>query len=280
MISPEIQNQLRSQYNPDGSDLRKIQLRMLDILLEFDRICQKNGITYWLDSGTLIGAARHGGFIPWDDDLDVCILKKDQKKLRKAMQKDLRMPFLFVDANSMTGYTRRWGRVLNNSVSVKRYVPKPDTKDELMLREENIWMDIFYETNGIPSTSRFIDKFYGRCFRRRYKLINDGWIKHVIGVCLYPISQITIELARIWGKIFHPGSLIHDFGTGFYSQRFMNEIFPLDLLLFEGHKFPVPCNYSNYLTRIYGNWQELPEKKESHNIQAITITESNGAIKQ
>lgn len=277
MISAEIQNKLRSQYNPDGSDLRKIQLRMLDILLEFDRICKANDITYWLDSGTLIGAARHGGFIPWDDDLDVCILKKDQRKLRKAMRKDLSSNYSFIDSNSTTGYTRRWGRVLNKAVTVSRFVPKPDTKDETILRKENIWLDIFYETYGVPSTSRIIDKFYGRCFRRRYGLIHDGWIKQLAGICMYPLAQLTVVLARIWGRMFHPDSLIHDFGTGFYSQRFTDEIFPLANLSFEGHRFPVPGRYSDYLTRIYGSWHTLPQNKESHNIQEITITDNTVA---
>ena len=71
MIEKAMQQELRSLYNPDGSRLRTIQLNLLDILIEFDRICRNNEIPYWLDSGTLIGAARHGGFIPWDDDLDV-----------------------------------------------------------------------------------------------------------------------------------------------------------------------------------------------------------------
>ena len=94
MIDKKIQEQLREQYNPDGSQLRTIQLCLLDILIEFDRVCRKNGISYWIDSGTLIGAARHGGFIPWDDDLDVCILRKDRKRVAEALTRDLREPFI------------------------------------------------------------------------------------------------------------------------------------------------------------------------------------------
>ena len=276
MIDNKTQQDLRNRFNPEGSALRMVQLSLLDILVEFDRICKDNGITYWLDSGSLIGAARHGGFIPWDDDLDVCILKKDHRKMRKALEKDLKAPFSFIDSNSWTGYTRRWGRVLNNRILISRFVPKPDSKDETILRTENIWLDIFYETNGLPSTSKCIDKFFGRCFRRRYRLINDGKIKHLIGVLLYPLAQMTVALARVWGRIFHPNNLIHDFGTGFYSQRNMDEIFPLCKITFEGHFFPAPGRYDDYLKRIYGNWQELPKTKESHNIQDITYVDNNG----
>lgn len=71
MLDKATQEQLRVKYNPDGSLLRNAQLRMLEILIDFDRVCRKHDIKYWLSSGTLLGAVRHGGFIPWDDDLDV-----------------------------------------------------------------------------------------------------------------------------------------------------------------------------------------------------------------
>lgn len=72
-ISEELNDSLRAKYNPEGSELRKYQLRLLDTLVEFDRICREHGIKYWISCGTLLGARRHGGFIPWDDDIDVDI---------------------------------------------------------------------------------------------------------------------------------------------------------------------------------------------------------------
>ena len=72
-------------YNFEGSTLRKDQMKMLEALKAFARICKENDIKWWLCSGTLLGAARHGGFIPWDDDMDVTMLKEDYVKLEKVM---------------------------------------------------------------------------------------------------------------------------------------------------------------------------------------------------
>ena len=62
---------LKERYNPEGSKLRKNQLELVDILLDLAKICREHNIQWWLSSGTLLGAARHKGFIPWDDDLDI-----------------------------------------------------------------------------------------------------------------------------------------------------------------------------------------------------------------
>ena len=132
MIDRQTQQELRAKYNPDGSELRRLQLHMLDILVEFDRVCRKNNIDYWLEYGTLIGAARHGGFIPWDDDLDVTLLKKDRKKLIEALKKDLQPPYYFIDADSKEGDTRRWCKIRNDKVMITRLVANPDAKGGLV----------------------------------------------------------------------------------------------------------------------------------------------------
>ena len=67
--------ELRARFNPEGSLLWKHQQRMVELLLAFDAICKRHHIRYWLIGGTLIGAARHQGFIPWDDDMDVQMLR-------------------------------------------------------------------------------------------------------------------------------------------------------------------------------------------------------------
>ena len=81
--------ELRARFNPEGSMLRRQQMRMLEILLEVDKICKKHDIKYWLSSGTLIGAMRHDGFIPWDDDLDIEMMRSDYLRLMEVLPSEL-----------------------------------------------------------------------------------------------------------------------------------------------------------------------------------------------
>ena len=68
----------------DAETLRKAQLKMVEILVEIDRICEKHDIKYWLSYGTLLGAVRHKGFIPWDDDCDICMMRADFEKFLRV----------------------------------------------------------------------------------------------------------------------------------------------------------------------------------------------------
>ena len=76
-------------------NLRACQLRQLEILKEIDRICQKHHIEYWLDGGSLLGAVRHQGFIPWDDDIDIAMSVEDEHRFEEVAPKEL-PPHLFL----------------------------------------------------------------------------------------------------------------------------------------------------------------------------------------
>ena len=81
----ENQKVLKEKYNPEGSKLRKYQLHLADTLKEFDRFCRAHDIVYYLAYGTLLGAVRHKGFIPWDDDADIWMDRENYKKLSELM---------------------------------------------------------------------------------------------------------------------------------------------------------------------------------------------------
>ena len=93
----ETQQSLREEYNPDGSVLRRAQLRLLEMLEYLDKVAKKIGIKWRIDGGNILGAIRHGGFIPWDDDIDIVVNRKDFKKLCKYLKSTQHTQFILQD---------------------------------------------------------------------------------------------------------------------------------------------------------------------------------------
>ena len=88
--------------------LRQSQLVMLRILKTVDSICKENNISYWLDSGTLLGAARHGGFIPWDDDIDIMMLREDYELFKEIAKKELPEDMFLQNQDTDIYYDMPW----------------------------------------------------------------------------------------------------------------------------------------------------------------------------
>lgn len=241
------------------SALREHQLRLLDLLVEFDSVCTRLGITWWIDSGTLLGAVRHGGFIPWDDDLDVCVLASDYRKIRKLLSAHLSSPYAF-DC-SKRGQTRLSPRFVDTGQSVLRHDPLTGTP-----REEKLWIDTFVLRPGSLRLKKAIDPLYGRCVRRINGSIRDGALRKIAAYMLFPAMWVAKELAIIIGKLFYRKNLLHDFGVPFYSIRRVEDIFPLGTISFEGRQFPAPADPDSYLRRIYGDYTKEPEDKSAHEI--------------
>lgn len=104
-----------------GDMLRRLQLTELELLIEFDRICRKNQIRYSIIGGTLLGAVRHKGFIPWDDDADVALLRSDYDAFVRACEYDLdKSRFYFQDHFQTEGYRWGYGKLRRKNTSFVR----------------------------------------------------------------------------------------------------------------------------------------------------------------
>lgn len=262
MVEDSIQKDLRAKYNPEGSDIRNLQMILLDILIEFDKICRLNNIEYWLDSGTLLGASRHGGFIPWDDDVDVCFKIRDYNRLRAVMIKELPSYYIFVDHSVDNSYDKCFPRIIDNRHTVKRLV---DGKTVT----QYVWIDIFPMGNGVLSTRKYVQLTYGRCLRHKWNIAGDGGVKHIMGSLLYPFTRFYVSLLRRWNRVFHPDTFIHIYGSGFMSLRYRAHIYPLDRKIkFENYYFSAPHDVDGYLKTLYGDYNCIPseEKRENHNV--------------
>lgn len=242
----------------------------LDILVELDRICKKNNLRYYMAFGTLLGAVRHKGFIPWDDDIDICMPYNDYVELVEACKKDLSEEFFLqtevTDPESKLSYFKLRK---NNTTLIVDYLADRDIN-------HGINIDI-YPLYNVPDEEQ----------RRRIQLINTavyllfqaGQVPANHGLFMKIICGFLLGIIRgnlrnaLKNKCHRAMSKYEDTQTKRKSLLFGNmsyclktydaTIFEKTVLLdFEGKKFCAPVGYDAYLTSFYGEYMKLPPKSD------------------
>lgn len=245
-------------YNPEGSALRKDQKEMLKALVVFAEICEKNDIQWWLCSGTLLGAARHKGFIPWDDDLDVSMFKKDYRKLRKILAKMDSDEYFYQCIETDPDHINLFGKFRKKKDPVMSTDPRSG-----YFKYQGVGFDVFC----IEKSTRFAShmaKFFYLNMQHPTQYVKNAFLRHFLIKVVQLINfGLLIPFTRLVG-LFNPKKQYHyELGSGFYKSAFYKEdILPLSKLEFEGIEFPVPGNTEAYLTKIYGDWRKLPSEEQ------------------
>lgn len=248
---------LRLQYNAEGTILRKSQLRMLEMLHYVARLCEENGLQYWLTDGTLLGAYRHKGFIPWDDDLDIGMMRKDMLKLRKIMQENPDSDFAFQDHTTDSHYYYSYPKIRD-----KYSVCESDVAEEAMFKYKGIWIDIF----PFEEIDVHIQKlaFYTNTYGRRF-LTTKNYLHFVANTRYYLNEFLLFPCFRLLNKAVKRKRVYLNRSLGceyFYPQK-REDLFPLSALEFENSFFSVPNHTSEVLIGFYGkSFNKLPPESE------------------
>ena len=259
MILPELQEQLRTEYNPDGSLLRRQQMKMLDILLRVDKFCKEHDIKYWLSSGTLLGAVRHGGFIPWDDDVDIEMMREDY----------LRFVQLFEDDDDLVLHTHK--------NDLHYIMPYAKVRDRHSVIEEHSggenfkYKGIFIDVFALEYTHKFVNHQMHMKLRRIRKFEHRYKRNRMVDAIISLRKEYAFATIKAWRFISNllPGKqLRHTLGTWCYRKaRYEEDLFPLTTVQFEGYIFPAPHDSDAYLRKIYGDYMQLPAEKEVHTLK-------------
>ena len=157
MIDAELQKELRMRFNPEGSILRIHQLIMLDLLKHFDAICKEHNIKYWLSSGTCLGAVRHGGFIPWDDDLDVEMLRDDYMKFEKVFKET--DDYVLQTYKNDPYYVVPFAKLRNKKTEIAEH------GQDLRYKYKGVYIDIFVLEKIPHSVANFYNKVSWTVFK-------------------------------------------------------------------------------------------------------------------
>lgn len=243
--------ELRERFNPDGSLLREHQLRMLKILDHVDVVCKKHNIDYWLCSGTLLGAVRHGGFIPWDDDLDIEMNKKNLPLFIKAFEKESSDKYLIQSHSTDKTYVAPYIKIRDK----KSKIYECNNIDQ-NYKYKGIYIDIF----PLEKTNKHCLKISSHLHFFLYLLSHVkydrfGFLKHINSLYFSVLTNLIYPLFRLFPK--------HDYtvtyGSMFHATRDINDIYPLKKIIFEGKEYRAPGDPDKYLSRIYGNYMKLPD---------------------
>lgn len=239
---------------------------MLDILIEVDRICRQEKIDYWMDAGTLLGAVRHQGFIPWDDDLDICILKKDYKRFKKAMNRHLSDCFVYQDWTTDPHHFEMSPRIRDKHSFI-------DIPIERLQKHRGLFLDVVL-LERIPSMAvqHLVYLIYGRVSREMhnygdtaYTSIAKRTFAKTAAYILFPFVWTLLEALRAYASIAKC-DLIGRYYAGFKNPRYLSNIFPLTEIAFEGYLFFAPGNYDSYLKDMFNDYSKLPpeNQREGH----------------
>ena len=225
----------------------KIQVLDLELLMFLDKICNKYEIEYWLDYGSLLGAVRHGGFIPWDDDVDLGVMRKDFDKLLKVLRKEF-------DNHGL------------DNVTVKVY--HENVKNIFLA-----FIQISYRLPGNGSTMGYID-----IFPFDYRDSNEGLS---IDEYIDEVNNFYIKLANsedINGVVSeYMSNLNLSYDDADYivpacvSRREFNiidknVIFPLGKIKYKGKYFNCPNDWDTYLEGLYHDYKKVPKMIENHGL--------------
>lgn len=254
-------------------NLRDLQLFQLSILKELDRICKNNNIKYYLAYGTCIGAVRHHGFIPWDDDIDVHMMYDDYLRFMDVCKTQLDPRFYFQSHFNDAKTYVSWNRIgVKNSTSINlslSHVHMP----------WGICIDIFpiFPYSDDPSTQAKISSYYRKFVLLSLKHYQKGTLKESHGIekikkmahLLIPDRLNCFLFRHYFKKLGQINEKTNDYVTGPYmiekNHYLKKEVFGDPVYLqFEDCKFPCPNNYHDYLTLIYGNYMEIPKNKVKH----------------
>ena len=280
-------------YNiEDTAQLRQLQLVELEIMKVFADICERHGLRYAMIGGTLLGAIRHRGFIPWDDDIDVGMPREDYEKFLTIVRSELPEGYDFLNYKQNPKYLRYFSRIVDKRVKVVNasYAER---------RIENAWIDIF-PLDGMPKTKlgRFIHfwhmtawKFFyhASCFKQLVNLRRAG--RPLYQRMLIKFMQVTRIgskldtrklMARLEKMLTKYSVEDCEYGISLFGAYMMKEIMPKRifgegaLYDFEGCRFIGPAEYDEFLTLLYGDYMTPPKDKNKHIIEKIEGAEKAG----
>ena len=260
-----------SELSPD--EKKALQLRELEILDFFADVCKRNGLRYFIIAGTLLGAVRHGGFIPWDDDIDVAMPRRDFNKFAKICKKELPDGYFFQSSKTEKEYPfffaklRRDGAVVNESILESHDIHK------------GCYIDIFpldkcpRSARGRKMLFKLVEIYSCALVAKANKDFTCEYQKGGARFLFAIAKRLPIRVVkalrgstRALISAFCSGKTLATIsGTHGYEKEYYESDWYFDgekTLVFEGRECPAPPGYEKQLTHMYGDYMTPPDESK------------------
>ena len=264
-----------------AEELRKVQLLELKVLKEIKRICTKHDIKYFLTGGTLIGAVRHKGFIPWDDDIDIAMMRPDYDRFLEIAPKELGPEFslLCIQQNPKIGTF--FSKVVLNGTTYRNVQQPDDAKNfgflvdvlpydniydnKLLAKLYFCWLNfcvvLYSMKNGYHNGTTKFKRFVAEAMKICFFWIPKGWLRKTIINYPYRLNKKkTNTKAYLSGRYGIPREMRSAYLFDEYTE-----------LPFEDDSFMVLKEYHAFLTELFGDYMKLPplEQQVTHQVAEL-----------
>ena len=268
MSAQNTETQHSSANAQQDGRLRQAQFKMLAMLKVVDAICSKHHLDYWLDGGTLLGAIRHQGFIPWDDDLDISMPRASYERFLQVAPAEIPESMHLQTAQTEVGY-------FNLRVPLKirdlnsRFIEWHEQVNESW--QQGIFIDVFvYDSMPASPLRRWFYKLVAKKVLRvlcpKYSSLVMGHRARLYQLIswLFPKKMLENRLQKIIRKANSGNSMYMGCGYDGVNSSLLtrDDIYPLKSCQFEGHSFLVPHRAEVILKQLYNDWMTLPPENQ------------------
>lgn len=266
-------------------NMAQIQARGLGMLRFLDELCKREGLTYWLSGGTLLGAVRHQGFIPWDDDVDVMMPRPDYERFLSLAERCSTKQYAIVTPYLRKDYAMPWARVWDMGTRV-------DLTNMVKFGSETLFLDIF-PVEALPPAP-WLCALYYRCVRLRDIVLKcsrktDLWdyerLKLLKRALMAVTSLIPTNVYARWLDRFCARGNYEKAryaGVCLITHYGSRECMPAEVfrgtaqVTFCGGQYPAPAGWDTYLRRLYGDYMKLPPEEKRHSLHRLKVRFADG----